>query len=111
MTPFKILYDFTATLSLFPTENGGRKKSIHNNFRPSFSFNSVNHISGEIVLSGLIELHPGATATVMVKLLPSKHIRQNLKTGDSFSILEGNKVIGTGVIQSIQKEDRLPVVQ
>lgn len=110
MTTFRTSYNFTAILSLFPTENGGRKKPVYNNFKPSFSFNSVNHVSGEVSFPELGELHPGATTTAIVKLLPSKHIRQNLKSGDSFTILEGLKVIGSGVIQKIDKEESVSFV-
>ena len=111
MTTYSTLYNFTAILSLFPTENGGRKKPIYDHYRPSFAFNSLNHVSGEVSFPELNELRPGATATALVKLLPSKHIRQNLKSGDSFTILDGTKVIGTGVIQKINQENKVPVIQ
>ena len=99
-------YNFTATLSLFPTENGGRKTPVYNHYRPSFAFNSVNQFSGEVSFPELDELSPGGTTVAYVKLLPSKHIRHNLKAGDSFTILEGAKIIGTGVIQNIEEENK-----
>lgn len=95
------LYNFTATFSLFPTENGGRKNPVYNYYKPSFSFNSANQVSGEVSFPELEELSPGDTTTAYIKLLPSKHIRQNLKKGDSFTILEGLKIVGAGVIQRI----------
>lgn len=97
------IYSFTAKLSLFPTEQGGRKRPVYDHYRPSFSFNSVNHFSGEVSFPERKELKPGDTATALVKLLPSKHVSQNLKIGDSFTVLEGNKVVGTGVIQQVEK--------
>ncbi len=96
-------YNFTAILSLFPTEQGGRKKSVNDHYRPAFAFNSVNHFSGEVTFPEVKELKPGGTATAKVKLLPSKHITQTLKIGDSFTVLEGNKVVGSGVIQQLEK--------
>ncbi len=111
MTTQRTSYNFTAILSLFPTENGGRKKPIYDHYRPSFAFNSINLVSGEVSFPELDELKPGATATALVKLLPSKHIRQNLKSGDSFTILDGAKVIGTGVIQKIDQENKFPAIQ
>ncbi|GGH08230.1 EF-Tu C-terminal domain-related protein [Mucilaginibacter phyllosphaerae] len=107
MIQHKIAYNFTATLSLFPTENGGRRKPVSNNYRPSFSFSTLKHFSGEISFPTLKELEPGGTATAFIKLLPSKHIRQNLKRGDAFTILEGDKIVGSGVIQQIDKEENL----
>jgi len=109
MTPHKIAYNFTATLSLFPTENGGRKKPVYNHYRPSFAFSTLQHFSGEISFINREELKPGETATAVVKLLPSRHIRQNLKSGDSFTILEGDKIVGTGVIQRIEQENKIAI--
>ncbi len=109
MTPYKIAYNFTAILSLFPTENGGRKKPVYNHYRPSFAFNTLQHFSGEISFIDKEELQPGETANAIIKLLPSRHIRQNLKSGDSFSILEGDKVVGSGVIQQIEQESRIAI--
>jgi len=100
-------YNFTAILSLLPTENGGRKKSVYDHYRPSFSFNTLNHISGEVSFPDIDELKPGGTTTAMIKLLPSKHIRQNLKSGDAFTILEGEKIVGTGIIQQIQNAKKV----
>lgn len=103
MTNF-IAYNFTAILTLLPTENGGRKRPIYDSYRPSFSFSSKNHISGEISFPDHDIVEPGTTAVANVKLLPSKHIPQNLKSGDAFTILEGNNLVGTGVIQHMLKD-------
>jgi len=106
-------YDFTAILTLLPTERGGRKRPAYDSYRPSFSFSSRNHFSGEISFPEDELVEPGSTAMASVKLLPSRYIRQNLKSGDSFTILEGNQLVGTGVIQEILKEikgsPKLPV--
>ncbi len=100
-----ITYNFKALFSLLPTDLGGRKKPIYNNYRPSFAFNSLNLFTGEISFVDMTELHPGKTAQVQVKLLPSKNIRSTLKKGDSFTIHEGEKIIGSGIIQEIKKND------
>ena len=109
MTAYKTSYNFVATLSLFPTENGGRKKPVYDHYRPSFAFNTVNQFSGEVSFPDLDELRPGGTATANIKLLASRHISQKLKSGDSFTILEGDKIVGTGVIIEIEQENRIPV--
>jgi translation elongation factor EF-Tu-like GTPase len=108
MSTFKTVYNFTALLSMLPTEQGGRKRPVYNHYRPAFSFNRVNQFSGEISFDDEQELRPGNTTTVEVKLLPSRHIPQRLKSGDAFTILEGDKIVGTGVIQHIKDEHRIP---
>lgn len=109
MRLYKLAYDFTAIISLFPTENGGRRKPVYSNYKPSFSFNTMQHISGEIALLNKEILYPGESAVIYVKLLPSKHIRENLKNGDAFTVLEGDKIIGSGVIQKIEAEEKFPI--
>ena len=111
MRNYKTVYNFTALLSLLPTQNGGRKRPVYNHYRPSFSFSTINEFSGEITFIGHEELIPGGTATVDVKLLPSRYVPLNLKSGDSFTIMEGDKVVGMGVIQEIKDEHRLSVSQ
>ena len=111
MIAHEITYNFTATLSLFPTENGGRKKPVYDHYRPSFSFSTAKHFSGEVSFPMLTELKPGGTATAFIKLLPSRHIRHNLKSGDAFTILEGDKIVGTGVIQQIESENKVASIQ
>ncbi len=96
-------------LSLFPTQDGGRKKPVYNYYKPSFSFNTQQHFSGEMSLVNKQELNPGDTAIALIKLLPSRHIRQNRKSGDAFTILEGDRIIGTGVIQKIEIENKIPI--
>ena len=104
MTSHEIAYNFTATLSLLPTDQGGRKKPVFNHYRPSFSFGSKQHYSGEIIFSSVNELQPLHTATAQIKLLPSKHISEHLKPGVTFKIFEGQKIVGIGLISSIDVE-------
>src|ERR1700733_6808712 len=111
MTALRTIYNFTALLSLFPTKNGGRKTPVYNHYRPSFSFGKTTHFSGEVLFSDKHEVQPGDTVMSVVKLLPSRYIPKNLKTGDPFTILEGGKIIGTGVIKEILLEDHIPVMQ
>lgn len=99
----EITYDFKAIISLFTTQMGGRRKPIYSGYRPSFAFNTQKHFCGEISLLQTDELKPGNSAEVFIKLLPSQYIRQNLKPGDAFSILEGNTPIGSGIIETIEK--------
>lgn len=100
MIPSKYTYTLTAKIALFLTQDGGRKKPVYSGYRPSFAFNSLKHYSGEILLHGKEELRPGESSFVTIKLLPAKTIRKSLKRNDAFTITEGNKVIGSGVIET-----------
>jgi translation elongation factor EF-Tu-like GTPase len=99
----EIAYNIKATITLFPTEQGGRKKPVHTGYRPSFAFNTEKYYSGEIRLIDTTTLYPGGTSSVLIKLLPAKTIRKNLKPTDAFRITEGSKTIGTGIITKVDQ--------
>lgn len=99
----KTNYNLTAKITLFPTEEGGRKRPVYSGYKPSFAFNTKKFYAGEIELLDKTELHPGETTNAFIKLLPAKTIRKTLKANDAFVIAEGRKTIGTGVIQKVEK--------
>ena len=96
-------YNIKAIITLFPTEAGGRHNAIQSGYRPDFGFNTEKQYSGKIELLGREELQPGQTAKVYVLLLPARTISKNLKPSDAFSIREGNKIVGTGVIEEVNE--------
>jgi translation elongation factor EF-Tu-like GTPase len=98
----EISYNLIATITLLPTIQGGRKKPVSTGYRPSFAFNTEKHYSGEIKLINRTELRPGQTSKAYIRLLPAKTIRKNLKPADAFSITEGNKTIGIGIIEEVK---------
>ena len=57
---------------------------------------------GEIHLVKIKELRPGETGLALIKLLPARHLRKNLKPNDTFSISEGNRIVGTGIIEKVK---------
>jgi len=97
-------YTFRARISLFSTEMGGRKNPVYSGYRPSFGFNTSYHYSGQIKLIGKKVLRPGRSSQVKIALLPARTIRKNLKPNDSFIITDGNKIIGTGVLEKVELE-------
>ena len=50
------------------------------------------------------ELLPGGNAIAYIKLLPAVHISKNIKKGDAYTMLEGNRIIGNFVIKSIEEK-------
>ena len=77
----------------------GRTKPIQNGYRPSISFsNSKRYFSGEIHLIGSDILQPSQSAYAIIKLLPAKTIPKSLEIGNSFTLFEGKKIVGSGVI-------------
>lgn len=102
-------YDFTAYISLLPSNLGGRTKNIYSGFRPSFTFKTERHYSGELFFDIPELLKPGNNGIVTIKLLPALSIPKNLGVNDTFKIFEGSHVIGTGIIKSeiLKRENEL----
>ena len=98
-------YNFEALITLLPTERGGRKSAISNNFRPNFSFNTKKMYCGEIRTENNKSIAPGQNAVVTIHLLPATTIPTNLTIFKTFIISEGKKVIGNGQITSLQKTE------
>ena len=98
----EVTYNLTAKISLLPTEMGGRKKPVFTGYKPSFSFNSLQHYSGEIHLLRKQQLRPGGSAIAVIKLLPARTIRKTLKPNDAFTITEGSKTVGSGIIEKVK---------
>lgn len=108
----EITYNLQAFITLLPTSRGGRKKPVATGYKPSLVFNSHRNYSCEIELVDKQELLPGETATVFIKLLAARTIRRNLQINDSFTLTEGNKAVGNGIIinEVIKKETALEEV-
>ena len=98
-------YKLTARITLYSAELGGRKKPVYSGYRPSFAFNTTTHYSGEIELIGNSELRQGQSTLANIQLLPASTIRKNLKHNDSFIIAEGNRTVGSGVIEKVEIQE------
>jgi translation elongation factor EF-Tu-like GTPase len=106
----EITYNLQAFISLLPTDKGGRKKSIFSGYKPSLIFNTNKHYCAEVELLNIEEVKPGSNAFVKIKLLAARTIRKNLQINDSFTITEGNKAIGSGMIinKVVKEESSIP---
>ena len=103
---FEVAYNFQAKITLFATQSGWRKKSIFSGYKPSFVFNSQKQYCGEIKLLDKEELRPGETSLARIKLLPARTISGNIHINTAFTLVEGNKEIGRGVIvKEISKKE------
>ena len=94
----EITYDIHAYIFLLPTAKGGRSKSIFTGYKPSFTFNTTKQYCGELELTDTNELRPGESGEVIIRLLPAYTLKKNLKLNDAFTIVEGSKAIGDGMI-------------
>ena len=104
-------FEIKSNLRLIESENGGRKTSIRNGYRPDHVFEHEESgivkyaFIGDIQLGDIEELNPGEQAKVKVRFLTHQPIEQHLKIGNKWSIHDGSKKVGTCEILNI----KLPV--
>ena len=92
------IHEFKAQITLVETLLNGRESAILSGYRPAISFHSSKQYCGELTIKNADKITPGQSAYVVIKLLPAKTIPKSLDIGDTFTLLEGNKKIGYGMI-------------
>ena len=91
--------DFKCSVYVLTKEEGGRHTPFFTNYRPQFYFRTTD-VTGEIDLPQGVEMvMPGDNVEMTVKLLKSVA----LENGTKFSIREGGRTVGSGVVSEILK--------
>jgi translation elongation factor EF-Tu-like GTPase len=87
-----------AEITLFETQGGGRKQRIsgRGGYKPHVRVNGDEMLGVELV-GGRQEIEPGESAQLDLVLLYDVDY-SSLQPGAEFTILEGNRPVGTGVI-------------
>ena len=90
---------FKAEVYVLTKEEGGRHTPFFSNYRPQFYFRTTD-ITGVCVLPEGIEMvMPGDNVTMEVELIHPVAIEE----GTKFSIREGGRTVGAGIVASIEK--------
>ncbi|EUJ40832.1 elongation factor Tu [Brochothrix campestris] len=90
---------FTAEVYVLSKEEGGRHTPFFNNYRPQFYFRTSD-VTGSITLpEGTEMVMPGDNVSLTVEL----HAPIAIEDGTKFSIREGGRTVGAGVVASISK--------
>ena len=90
---------FEAEVYVLSKEEGGRHTPFFSNYRPQFYFRTTD-ITGEIILpEGTEMVMPGDNTKMTVELIHPIAIEQ----GTKFSIREGGRTVGSGVVSKIDK--------
>jgi len=88
---------FEAEVYVLTQEEGGRHTPFFSKYRPQF-FTRTCDVTGEITMpEGMEMVMPGDNATLKVKLISPTAI----EIGQKFSLREGGKTVGKGVISKI----------
>mmetsp|Transcript_25556 Transcript_25556/g.33422 ORF Transcript_25556/g.33422 Transcript_25556/m.33422 type:complete len:434 (+) Transcript_25556:119-1420(+) len=88
---------FEAEVYVLNKDEGGRHTPFFSNYRPQFFVRTAD-VTGTVLLPDGVEMvMPGDNATLNVELLTPVAVEEGLK----FSIREGGKTIGAGVVSKI----------
>ncbi len=91
--------EFQSEVYVLSKEEGGRHTPFFANYRPQFYFRTTD-VTGEVVLpDGTEMVMPGDNVQLGVKLIAPIAMEQGLR----FSIREGGRTVGSGVVASITK--------
>jgi elongation factor Tu len=91
--------EFTSEVYVLSKDEGGRHTPFFANYRPQFYFRTTD-VTGEVILpAGTEMVMPGDNVQLGVKLIAPIAMEQGLR----FSIREGGRTVGSGVVASITK--------
>jgi len=91
--------EFDAEVYVLSKDEGGRHTPFFANYRPQFYFRTTD-VTGEVVLpEGTEMVMPGDNVTIGVKLIAPIA----MDAGQRFSIREGGRTVGSGVVSKITK--------
>lgn len=94
--------DFVADLKYKTHNEGGRKTSAFNKYRPHIKFDfDTNQTSGEQIFMGQDSVLPGESVRAKIRMIASQQFKRTLSEEIKFEFREGPNIIGTGIIISI----------
>ncbi|EOH98503.1 elongation factor Tu [Enterococcus haemoperoxidus ATCC BAA-382] len=90
---------FIAEVYVLTKEEGGRHTPFFTNYRPQFYFRTTD-VTGVVELPDGVEMvMPGDNVTIDVELIHPIAVEK----GTTFSIREGGRTVGSGIVTEIQK--------
>ena len=91
--------EFSAEVYVLSKEEGGRHKPFFNGYKPQFYFKTTD-VTGDITLpAGTEMVMPGDTINLNIKLISPIALEDKQK----FTIREGGRTVGAGVVTTIVK--------
>lgn len=91
--------EFTAEVYVLSKDEGGRHKPFFNGYKPQFYFKTTD-VTGDITLQAGTEMvMPGDTTNLNIKLIAPIALEDKQK----FTIREGGRTVGAGVVTKIIK--------
>ena len=97
-------YDALINVSLLTSEDGGRKKPIHNAYRGAHLIKEDYLTSASLDFVDVEILQPGDSAKAFVNYLSPEVYPKSLWIGKEMNIQEGGRLVGKATILEIYNE-------
>lgn len=98
--------DFTASVTYFLPEHGGRQWPVHSGYQPVFLFEGCTEFAhAENIFTDREYLQLGETASADITIVCAENFNGQLYEGQHFEIFEPPRHIGSGVIKRIVNKD------
>jgi translation elongation factor EF-Tu-like GTPase len=95
-------HDIEAQIYALRTNEGGRKGAMRSGCRPSHDFGKNGHLNdGMHKYPDGGRIDPGSSGRALIWLLAADENHGLLCVGDSFTVQEGNRVVGRGKITGL----------
>jgi translation elongation factor EF-Tu-like GTPase len=95
--------DFTALVTYYTQEQGGRKTPIGAEYNPVLRFENVDgNIAADQEFTGRTDVFPGESIETEFTLLRKEDLENSLYLGQNFELTESRVPIATGVVLEIQ---------
>jgi elongation factor Tu len=93
--------DIEAEIMFIPAENGGRATPAVSGYRPSHDFGPGGLLDAAHEYIGCESVAPGESARTNMWFLAPLYQEENLHPGMKFTVREGKRVVGHGIVTRI----------
>jgi translation elongation factor EF-Tu-like GTPase len=90
----------TARMKLFKTEEGGRTSFVRSGYRPNIQFGGL-YTDGVFTFLDRQQAYPGDEYEVCVTFVHPDSVKEYLRVGACFAVMEGPRKVGEGTILSL----------
>ena len=95
-------YHVSATIHLSASVPSPKTRGVRTGYNPHHKFEHFNWVASGAHMYGDEKLHfPGETLFTLISFASWEYMRDKINVGDRFDILEVDRLIGHGTIESI----------
>jgi translation elongation factor EF-Tu-like GTPase len=91
-----------ARIKLLKTEEGGRTSFVRSGYRPNIQFGGL-YTDGAFTFLDRQQAYPGDECEVYITFVRPDYVKEYLRVGACFAMMEGPRKVGEGTILSLSR--------